>query len=63
MQGMSYCGGHGDRLNGMLGAFVLALLSDRAFFIDSQRPVPLSLARPSCAQISIHNTHLIDVIH
>ncbi|CAL1165710.1 unnamed protein product [Cladocopium goreaui] len=41
--GMSYCGGHGDRLNGMLGGFVLALLSKRAFFIDSQRPVPLSL--------------------
>eukprot|EP00913_Durusdinium_trenchii_P002146 g1982.t2 len=41
--GMSYCGGHGDRLNGMLGAFTLALLSGRAFFIDSQRPVPLSL--------------------
>ncbi|CAE7218754.1 unnamed protein product [Symbiodinium natans] len=40
---MSYCGGHGDRLNGMLSAFVLALLSDRAFFIDSQRPVPLSM--------------------
>ncbi|CAK8988483.1 Uncharacterized protein SCF082_LOCUS1409 [Durusdinium trenchii] len=42
-EGMSYCGGHGDRLNGMLGAFTLALLSGRAFFIDSQRPVPLSL--------------------
>lgn len=40
---MSYCGGHGDRLNGMLSAFVIALLSDRAFFIDSQRPVPLSM--------------------
>ncbi|CAE7345054.1 unnamed protein product [Symbiodinium sp. CCMP2592] len=40
---MSYCGGHGDRLNGMLSAFVVALLSDRAFFIDSQRPVPLSM--------------------
>ncbi|CAE7340862.1 unnamed protein product [Symbiodinium pilosum] len=40
---MSYCGGHGDRLNGMISAFVLALLSDRAFFIDSQRPVPLSM--------------------
>ncbi|CAE8650256.1 unnamed protein product [Polarella glacialis] len=31
---MSFCGGHGDRLNGMLGRF---------FYIDSQRPVPLSL--------------------
>ena len=26
------------------GAFVVAMLAGRAFFIDSQRPVPLSLA-------------------
>ena len=32
---------------GLSGAFTLALLSGRAFFIDSQRPVPLSLARGS----------------
>lgn len=39
----AYCGGHGDRLNGMLSAAVIALLTRRAFFIDSARPVPLSL--------------------
>lgn len=40
---MTFCGGHGDRLNGMLSAAVVALLSGRHFFIDSQRPVPLAL--------------------
>jgi len=40
---MSYCGGHGDRLNGMLSAAIVAVLSGRLFFIDSQRPVPLAL--------------------
>ena len=124
-KGMSYCGGHGDRLNGMLGAgwagvrlsfhtflesigclgpkfqweskgfwsvsfgafgciwiivipvikissytdhpssrpggFVLALLSKRAFFIDSQRPVPLSLARLS--QGSELQVAFVDVLY
>jgi len=40
---MGFCGGHGDRLNGALGAFLLAVASRRAFFIDSSRPVPFSL--------------------
>lgn len=38
---MGFCGGHGDRLNGLLGAFLMAIASRRAFFIDSARPVPL----------------------
>lgn len=37
------CGGHGDRTNGMLGGFLLALLLDRDFFIDADNPVPLSM--------------------
>lgn len=39
----SLCGGHGDRLNGLLGVFLLAVASRRAFFIDSPSPVPLHL--------------------
>ncbi|CAE7723648.1 unnamed protein product [Symbiodinium sp. CCMP2456] len=38
---MGFCGGHGDRLNGLLGVFLMAIASRRAFFIDSARPVPL----------------------
>eukprot|EP00930_Biecheleria_cincta_P033382 TRINITY_DN23122_c0_g1_i1.p1 TRINITY_DN23122_c0_g1~~TRINITY_DN23122_c0_g1_i1.p1 ORF type:complete len:936 (+),score=174.35 TRINITY_DN23122_c0_g1_i1:98-2905(+) len=37
------CGGHGDRTNGILSAFVLALLTSRAFFIDFDSPLPLNL--------------------
>lgn len=40
----SLCGGHGDRTNGILSAFILALLTSRAFFIESDSPLPLSLA-------------------
>jgi len=39
----SLCGGHGDRTNGILSAFVLALLTSRAFFIDLDSPLPLGL--------------------
>eukprot|EP00928_Gymnodinium_smaydae_P071622 TRINITY_DN55159_c0_g1_i1.p1 TRINITY_DN55159_c0_g1~~TRINITY_DN55159_c0_g1_i1.p1 ORF type:complete len:955 (+),score=213.24 TRINITY_DN55159_c0_g1_i1:72-2867(+) len=39
----SLCGGHGDRANGLLSAFALAILTDRAFFIDSDSPLPLGL--------------------
>eukprot|EP00429_Kryptoperidinium_foliaceum_P010990 CAMPEP_0176003360 /NCGR_PEP_ID=MMETSP0120_2-20121206/1133_1 /TAXON_ID=160619 /ORGANISM="Kryptoperidinium foliaceum, Strain CCMP 1326" /LENGTH=898 /DNA_ID=CAMNT_0017335999 /DNA_START=42 /DNA_END=2739 /DNA_ORIENTATION=- len=54
---MSLCGGHGDRLNGMLGAAVVALLSGRFFFIDSQRPVPLSLVlEPQRLDWRLHGT-------
>ncbi|CAJ1380766.1 unnamed protein product [Effrenium voratum] len=59
---MSYCGGHGDRLNGMLGAFVVAMLAGRAFFIDSQRPVPLSLVlQPRVGGIDwrMHGSHAV----
>lgn len=39
----SLCGGHGDRTNGIISAFALAVLTDRAFFIDSDSPLPLNL--------------------
>ena len=35
------CGGLGDRQRGILTSFMLALVSGRAFFIQSDRPVPL----------------------
>ena len=34
------CGGLGDRQRGILTSFALALVTGRAFFIDSQKPVP-----------------------
>ncbi|CAD7969710.1 unnamed protein product [Amoebophrya sp. A120] len=37
------CGGHGDRAQGIVNAFVLSLLLDRDFFIDSDNPVPFDL--------------------
>lgn len=40
---LGFCGGHGDRLNGILGALMLAIASRRAFFIDAPRPVHLHL--------------------
>ncbi|CAK0890125.1 unnamed protein product, partial [Prorocentrum cordatum] len=40
---LGFCGGHGDRLNGLLGVFLLAVAARRAFFIDAPRPVPLEL--------------------
>ena len=36
---MVFCGGHGDRLNGMLTAAVYAILTGRALFLDSTHPV------------------------
>lgn len=36
-----HCGGLGDRWRGLLSSFVLALVTDRAFFIDNENPVPL----------------------
>ena len=36
-----FCGGFGDRQRGILTSFLLALVTDRAFFIDSEIPVPL----------------------
>eukprot|EP00397_Hematodinium_sp_SG-2012_P051260 GEMP01059975.1.p1 GENE.GEMP01059975.1~~GEMP01059975.1.p1 ORF type:complete len:379 (+),score=61.42 GEMP01059975.1:287-1423(+) len=42
-----FCGGHGDRINGIIGLFVLSLstplATNRRFAIESPRPVPLSL--------------------
>jgi len=35
------CGGLGDRQRGILTSFALALVTNRAFFIDSQEPVPI----------------------
>ncbi|CAE8610842.1 unnamed protein product, partial [Polarella glacialis] len=40
---LTLCGGHGDRTNGILSAFVLAILTSRAFFIDADSPLPLNL--------------------
>ena len=34
------CGGLGDRQRGILTSFALAMVTGRAFFIDSQKPVP-----------------------
>lgn len=39
----SLCGGHGDRTNGILTAFLIAILTSRAFFIDLDSPLPLNL--------------------
>ena len=38
----TFCGGHGDRLFGLLSAYLAALLSGRAFYIDMRTPIPLS---------------------
>jgi len=40
---LSLCGGHGDRTNGMLTTFLLAVLTSRVFLIDSDSPLPLGL--------------------
>ena len=37
------CGGLGDRLNGVVSAFYLAVLTQRAFFIEITTPVPFEL--------------------
>ena len=37
------CGGHGDRTNGIISAFLLAILTSRVFFIDFDSPLPLSM--------------------
>eukprot|EP00913_Durusdinium_trenchii_P000270 g244.t2 len=43
----TFCGGHGDRLFGLLSAYLAALLSGRSFFIDMRTPLPLpSLLHP-----------------
>eukprot|EP00434_Breviolum_minutum_P013461 symbB.v1.2.011866.t2/scaffold807.1/size160841/11 len=38
----TFCGGHGDRLFGLLSTYLAALLSNRSFFIDMRSPIPLS---------------------
>ncbi|CAK0839584.1 unnamed protein product, partial [Prorocentrum cordatum] len=42
-QPFAQCGGHGDRLNGIVTAFFLAVLTRRVFLLDSESPVPLQL--------------------
>jgi len=42
-QPYAQCGGHGDRLNGIVTAFMLAVLTRRLFLIDSESPLPLQL--------------------
>ena len=37
----TFCGGHGDRLFGLLSAYLAALLSGRAFYIDMRGTHPL----------------------
>ncbi|CAD7934426.1 unnamed protein product [Amoebophrya sp. A25] len=37
------CGGHGDRAQGIVNAFLLALLLGRDFYLDSENPVPWSM--------------------
>jgi len=37
------CGGHGDRVKGIVSAFVLALLTDRLFYVDAPDPWDLRL--------------------
>jgi len=36
------CGGFGDRVRGLVTTFLIALVTDRAFFIDSVSPEPLA---------------------
>eukprot|EP00928_Gymnodinium_smaydae_P013490 TRINITY_DN14918_c0_g1_i2.p1 TRINITY_DN14918_c0_g1~~TRINITY_DN14918_c0_g1_i2.p1 ORF type:complete len:560 (-),score=129.88 TRINITY_DN14918_c0_g1_i2:235-1914(-) len=40
-QSFGQCGGLGDRVNGIATAFMLAILTDRVFLIDSESPLPL----------------------
>mmetsp|Transcript_99456 Transcript_99456/g.280655 ORF Transcript_99456/g.280655 Transcript_99456/m.280655 type:complete len:336 (+) Transcript_99456:2-1009(+) len=42
-QPFAQCGGHGDRVNGVVTAFMLAVLTRRVFLLDSESPVPLQL--------------------
>lgn len=42
-QPFAQCGGHGDRLNGIITAFFLAVLTNRVFLIDYESPLPLQV--------------------
>merc|ERR550537_2124443 len=42
-QPFGQCGGHGDRLNGIVTAFFLAVLTHRIFLIDYESPFPLHM--------------------
>ena len=37
------CGGHGDRLHGILSLFLFAIATKRAFFVDYRYPLPLHM--------------------
>ncbi len=37
------CGGHGDRTNGMLMAFLLGLFTERTVYFDADNPLPLQM--------------------
>lgn len=39
--GLPYCGGHGDRVHGILSLLLLAIATKRGFLIDSRFPLPL----------------------
>ncbi|KAK4704672.1 hypothetical protein P7C70_g1547, partial [Phenoliferia sp. Uapishka_3] len=59
----SSCHGWGDRLRGLQTTFLLALLSENAFMIKSDRPSPLSLAlRPASNDLTFDFEDLRDVI-
>ena len=38
---VGFCGGHGDRVDGIVSLFLLALITQRSFYIDSPRPLPM----------------------
>ncbi len=40
---IGFCGGHGDRINGMLSLFLLAIFTNRCFYIDAPRPIVFGL--------------------
>jgi hypothetical protein len=38
---MTLCGGHGDRVNGIITTFILAVLTNRNYYIDIDSPIPI----------------------
>ena len=39
--GLPFCGGHGDRVHGILSLFLLAIATKRGFLLDVRHPTPL----------------------
>lgn len=42
-QPFAQCGGHGDRINGIVTMFMLAVLTKRLFLLDLESPMPLQM--------------------